>query len=45
LKPSAEPTRIYQGEDAREFPTSKGVDVEEIASHIDGKFMSAFVRG
>ena len=39
-----EPTRIYQGEDARQFLSGKGVDVDEIASHIDGKFMSAFVR-
>ena len=39
-----EPTRIYKGEDAREFLSGKGIDVDEIASHIDGKFMSAFVR-
>src|SRR5271166_3984525 len=39
-----EPTRIYKGEDAREFLSGKGVNVDEIASHIDGKFMSAFVR-
>jgi hypothetical protein len=39
-----EPTRIYKGEDAREFLSGKGIDVDEIASHIDGKFMSAFAR-
>jgi arsenite methyltransferase len=39
-----EPTRIYTGEDAREFLSGKGVDVDAIAGHIDGKFMSAFVR-
>ena len=39
-----EPTRIYTGEDAREFLSDKGVNVDEIAPHIDGKFMSAFVR-
>ena len=39
-----EPTRIYKGEDAREFLSGKGVDVDAIAGRIDGKFMSAFVR-
>jgi 2-polyprenyl-3-methyl-5-hydroxy-6-metoxy-1,4-benzoquinol methylase len=39
-----EPTRIYRGEDAREFLSGKGVDVDAIAAHIDGKIMSAFVR-
>ncbi len=41
---SIEPTRIYKGEDAREFLSGKGIDVEELAGHIEGKFMSAFVR-
>ena len=39
-----EPTRIYRVADAREFLTSKGVDVDAIAEAIDGKLMSAFVR-
>ena len=39
-----EPTRVYTGEDAREFLSGKGVDVDEMAPYIDGKFMSAFVR-
>jgi arsenite methyltransferase len=41
---SIEPTRIYRAEDAREFLTSAGVDVEAIAPQVAGKFMSAFVR-
>jgi arsenite methyltransferase len=39
-----EPTRIYRVEDAREFLSGEGVDVDAIAPQIDGKFMSAFVR-
>jgi arsenite methyltransferase len=39
-----EPTRIYNVEDAREFLTEKGIDVDAIAPQVDGKFMSAFVR-
>ncbi len=41
---SMEPTRVYNVEDAREFLTTKGVDVDAIAPGVDGKFMSAFVR-
>jgi hypothetical protein len=39
-----EPTRVYRVEDAREFLTGKGLDVDAIAASVDGKFMSAFVR-
>jgi arsenite methyltransferase len=39
-----EPTRIYHVEDACEFLSASGVDVEAIAPQVDGKFMSAFVR-
>jgi ubiquinone/menaquinone biosynthesis C-methylase UbiE len=39
-----EPTRIYRVEDAREFLSEKGLDVEALAPQVDGKFMSAFVR-
>ena len=39
-----QPTRIYRTEDAREFLTSKGLDVGTLAPHIDGKFLSAFIR-
>lgn len=41
---SIEPTRIYSAEDARAFAESAGLDVERIATEIDGKFMSGFVR-
>lgn len=39
-----EPTRIYKVEDARQFLTREGVDVDAIAPLVDEKFMSAFVR-
>jgi SAM-dependent methyltransferase len=39
-----EPTRIYRVDDAREFLTSQGLDVDAVAKQIDGKFMSAFIR-
>ena len=39
-----EPTRVYTGEDALEFLGGKGVDADDMAAHIDGKIMSAFVR-
>ncbi|HTQ61402.1 MAG TPA: arsenite methyltransferase [Candidatus Solibacter sp.] len=39
-----EPTRIYRVEEAREFLTEKGLDVEALAPQVDGKFLSAFVR-
>jgi arsenite methyltransferase len=39
-----EPTRIYRIEDAREFLSGQNIDVDAIAPHVDGKFMSAFVR-
>jgi len=39
-----EPTRVYQVEDARQFLAGQGIDVDAIASAVDGKFMSAFVR-
>ncbi|HYL75544.1 MAG TPA: arsenite methyltransferase [Bryobacteraceae bacterium] len=39
-----EPTRIYRIEDARQFLTSQGVNVDAIAPQVDGKFMSAFIR-
>ena len=39
-----EPTRIYRVEDAREFLTGKGIDVDALAPEVDGKFMSAFIR-
>jgi len=39
-----EPTRVYRVEDAREFLADAGIDAEAIAPHVDGKFMSAFIR-
>jgi arsenite methyltransferase len=39
-----EPTRVYRIEDAREFLSGQNIDVDAIASQVDGKFMSAFVR-
>ena len=39
-----EPTRIYAVEDARQFLAGQGIDVDAIASQVDGKFISAFVR-
>jgi SAM-dependent methyltransferase len=39
-----EPTRVYRVEDARQFLTAKGIDVDAIAPQVDGKFMSAFLR-
>jgi 16S rRNA G527 N7-methylase RsmG len=39
-----EPTRIYRAEDAREFLSAEGIDVDAIAPQVDGKIMSAFIR-
>ncbi len=41
-----EPTRMYTGDDARDFLSGKNlnIDVDRLAPYIDGKFMSAFVR-
>ena len=39
-----EPTRIYAGSDAESFLQGAGLDTA-IAQDIDGRFMSAFIRG
>src|SRR5579872_5375948 len=39
-----EPTRIYRVGESREFLSSAGVNVDAIASQVDEKFMSAFIR-
>jgi arsenite methyltransferase len=39
-----EPTRIYRIDEAREFLSGQGIDVDKMAPQVDGKFMSAFVR-
>lgn len=41
---SLEPTRIYRAEDAKDFLAGAGLDVEQVAPAVDGKFMSAFIR-
>src|SRR5213080_2582868 len=41
---TVEPTRIYRIDDARAFLTAQEIDVDAIASEIDGRFMSAFIR-
>jgi arsenite methyltransferase len=43
-KVEVEPTRVYRIGDAREFLSGQNIDVDAIASQVDGKFMSAFVR-
>jgi arsenite methyltransferase len=39
-----EPTRVYKVEDARQFLSAQGIDADSIASDVEGKFMSAFIR-
>jgi arsenite methyltransferase len=39
-----EPTRVYSIEDARTFLSGQGIDVDAMASAVEGKFMSAFIR-
>jgi SAM-dependent methyltransferase len=39
-----EPTRVYDIEDARQFLTTAGINVDAIAPQVAGKFRSAFVR-
>jgi 2-polyprenyl-3-methyl-5-hydroxy-6-metoxy-1,4-benzoquinol methylase len=41
---SIEPTRVYNVEDARQFLTEAGVDVDAIAPQVNKKFLSAFIR-
>ncbi|ACF02576.1 Methyltransferase type 11 [Rhodopseudomonas palustris TIE-1] len=41
---SIEPTRVYDIEDAREFLTGKGIDVDALAPQMQDKFFSGFVR-
>lgn len=40
-----EPTRIYRTQDIMALTTGVGLDVEADAEELDGRFMSAFVRG
>lgn len=41
---SIEPTREYNVEDARQFLTGAGIDVDVIAPQVNRKFFSAFIR-
>ena len=41
---SVEPTRVYRAEDAREFLTDKGMNVDKMAAVVDEKFFSGFIR-
>ncbi|MGE0440689.1 MAG: arsenite methyltransferase [Gemmatimonadales bacterium] len=43
-EPTFEPTRVYDIEDAREFLTGAGLDVDSMAATLQGRVMSAFVR-
>jgi arsenite methyltransferase len=40
-----EPTRVYKVDEAREFLSASGLDVDAVAPQIEGKFISAFIRG
>jgi len=40
-----DPTRIHRAEDAKVFLAGQGIDVETIAPQVDGKVLSAFIRG
>src|SRR6266705_5154803 len=44
LDATIEPTRVYRAEDAREFLTEKGMDVDHMAAVVDEKFFSGFIR-
>ena len=39
-----EVTRVYTVEDAKEFLAGQCTDLQQVASEVDGKFVSAFVR-
>jgi arsenite methyltransferase len=39
-----EATRVYNIDDARAFLSNSGLDVDELARQVGGKFISAFVR-
>jgi arsenite methyltransferase len=39
-----EATRVYRAEDARQFLTQSGIDVDAMAPQIEGKFAGAFIR-
>ncbi len=39
-----EPTRVYSIDDARSFLAANGIDADSIAPHVEGRFLSAFIR-
>jgi arsenite methyltransferase len=39
-----EPTRVYDINDARAFLSGRGINVDEFARELEGKFISAFAR-
>jgi arsenite methyltransferase len=41
---TVEPTRVYRAQDAKNFLSGSGIDIDRVAHEVDGKFMSAFVR-
>jgi ubiquinone/menaquinone biosynthesis C-methylase UbiE len=41
---SIEPTRVYRVEEAREFLSGRGLDVDAVAPLVGGRFLSGFVR-
>jgi arsenite methyltransferase len=41
---SIEPVRVYNIEDARQFLSEAGIDVDRIAPQIENRFLSAFIR-
>jgi arsenite methyltransferase len=41
---TVEPTRVYDINDAREFLSGHGIDVDRVAPLVTKKFMSAFIR-
>jgi arsenite methyltransferase len=41
---SIEPTRVYKAADAKAFLDGHGIDVDEVAPLVDGRFFSGFIR-
>jgi hypothetical protein len=43
-KANIEITRVYNVEDARDFLAGQSEDIQQLASQVDGKFVSGFIR-
>jgi SAM-dependent methyltransferase len=41
---AVEPTRIYGADDAREFLRGAGLQLDQVAAQVEGRFMAAFIR-